>query len=68
MSRRAGTERAHARQPLRTAPGPARLEHAHRRLDDDVSATYGFPADIPDKETLAHLLALNLERSSGAGE
>ena len=47
---------------------PAWLEHAHRRLDDSVAAAYGLPADLPDEEILARLLALNLERSNGAGE
>jgi hypothetical protein len=47
---------------------PAWLAHAHRRLDEAVSAAYGLPADLPDDEILARLLALNLERSSGARE
>jgi hypothetical protein len=47
---------------------PAWLEHAHRRLDEAVAAAYGLPADLPDEEILARLLALNLERSSGARE
>lgn len=47
---------------------PAWLGHAHRRLDEAVSAAYGFPADLADEEILARLLALNLGRASGAGE
>ncbi|MFL6336513.1 MAG: class I SAM-dependent DNA methyltransferase [Pyrinomonadaceae bacterium] len=47
---------------------PAWLEHAHRRLDEAVTAAYDLPSDLDDEETLARLLALNLERSSGAGE
>ena len=47
---------------------PAWLGHAHRRLDESVAAAYGLPADLPDEEILARLLALNLERSDGAGE
>ena len=41
---------------------PAWLEHAHRRLDEAVSAAYDFPADLDDGEILARLLALNLAR------
>jgi hypothetical protein len=44
---------------------PAWLEHAHRRLDEAVSAAYGWPHTISDEEILARLLALNLERSRG---
>jgi hypothetical protein len=29
-----------------------------------VAAAYGWPADTPDKEALARLLALNLERAA----
>jgi type II restriction/modification system DNA methylase subunit YeeA len=45
---------------------PGWLEHAHRRLDEAVSAAYGFPHALADEETLARLLSLNLERSHGA--
>jgi type II restriction/modification system DNA methylase subunit YeeA len=41
---------------------PAWLEHAHGRLDEAVSAAYGWPPSLSDEETLARLLALNLER------
>jgi hypothetical protein len=36
---------------------------AHKRLDEAVSAAYGWPADLSDDELLARLLALNLQRS-----
>jgi len=42
---------------------PAWLVKAHARLDEAVAAAYGWPADLPDQEVLAHLLALNRERS-----
>jgi hypothetical protein len=42
---------------------PAWLDLAHRKLDAAVFAAYGWPADIPDEDLLARLLALNLERS-----
>ena len=41
---------------------PTWLAHAHAELDRAVSAAYGWPADLPDEEVLARLLALNLER------
>jgi len=43
---------------------PAWLEHAHATLDEAVFAAYGWPADLPDEEVLARLLALNLEREA----
>ena len=41
---------------------PAWLANAHADLDRTVLAAYGWPADLPDDEVLARLLALNLER------
>lgn len=43
---------------------PAWLDHGHRALDEAVAAAYGWPADLPDDEILARLLALNLERAA----
>ena len=42
---------------------PAWLARAHRQLDEAVFAAYGWPPDLSDEETLARLLALNLERT-----
>ena len=42
---------------------PAWLDTAHQELDEAVYAAYGWPPDLPDAETLARLLALNLERA-----
>ena len=42
---------------------PAWLARAHRQLDEAVFAAYGWPPDLSDAETLARLLALNLERA-----
>ena len=42
---------------------PAWLDTAHRRLDEAVCAAYGWPPNLSDAETLARLLALNLERA-----
>jgi len=41
---------------------PSWLANAHDNLDRDVLDAYGWPADLPDDEVLARLLALNLER------
>jgi len=43
---------------------PAWLANAHRRLDEAVFASYGWPADRSDDDLLAKLLALNLEREA----
>lgn len=42
---------------------PEWLARAHARLDEAVAAAYGWPVDLSDQETLARLLALNLERA-----
>ncbi|HEY5436151.1 MAG TPA: type IIL restriction-modification enzyme MmeI, partial [Candidatus Limnocylindrales bacterium] len=39
---------------------PTWLAHAHAALDAAVFTAYGWPADLPDDEILARLLALNL--------
>jgi len=43
---------------------PTRLANAHVTLDAAVLDAYGWPADLPDAEILARLLALNLERAA----
>jgi type II restriction/modification system DNA methylase subunit YeeA len=45
---------------------PAWLAAAHRKLDEAVFAAYGWPADLPDDDLLARLLALNLSRAGTA--
>ena len=45
---------------------PAWLDAAHKALDEEVAAAYGWAdhtADMPDEEILKRLLALNLERA-----
>jgi hypothetical protein len=42
---------------------PAWLINAHAALDDAVAAAYGWPADLPDGEILARLLALGNSRA-----
>jgi type II restriction/modification system DNA methylase subunit YeeA len=42
---------------------PQWLVDAHRDLDAAVAAAYGWPADIPEEDALAKLLALNLARA-----
>lgn len=44
---------------------PARLEHAHRKLDAAVCAAYGWPDGMDDQEILARLLELNRVRAGG---
>lgn len=43
---------------------PQWLVDVHRALDEAVAAAYGWPADLPDEEVLARLLALNQERAA----
>ncbi len=46
---------------------PAWLDNAHKTLDAAVAKAYGWPdytPDMPDKEILRRLLALNLERAA----
>jgi hypothetical protein len=42
---------------------PTWLDLAHQKLDAAVFAAYGWPANLPDDDLLAALLALNLERA-----
>jgi len=37
--------------------------NAHRTLDEDVFAAYGWPSNLSKDEILARLLALNHERA-----
>ncbi|MGE0418089.1 MAG: class I SAM-dependent DNA methyltransferase [Acetobacteraceae bacterium] len=39
------------------------LKELHDRLDQAVAAAYGWPADLPDGEILARLVALNRQRA-----
>jgi hypothetical protein len=43
---------------------PTWLMNAHTDLNDAVFAAYGWPSDLSRDETLARLLALNLERAA----
>ena len=43
---------------------PAWFRLAAGRPDAAVFAAYGWPADVEDREILARLLALNLEREA----
>ena len=44
---------------------PAWLAACHAKLDAAVAAAYGWPADLPEEDILARLLALNLARAAG---
>jgi len=46
----------------RGTPAGTWLDNLHRTLDEAVAAAYGWPADLPDDEVLARLLALNHAR------
>lgn len=46
----------------RGKPESSWLDSLHRTLDKAVAAAYGWPADLPDDEVLARLLALNHAR------
>jgi type II restriction/modification system DNA methylase subunit YeeA len=46
---------------------PTWLDLAHRKLDQAVLDSYGWPYDLSDEEILARLLALNLERATTQG-
>ena len=39
------------------------LKELHERLDAAVAEAYGWPADLPEEEVLARLVALNKERA-----
>jgi type II restriction/modification system DNA methylase subunit YeeA len=41
---------------------PTWLDNAHRRLDEAVFAAYGWPTSLSNRDILARLLALNLQR------
>ena len=43
---------------------PTWLRLAHERLDEAVSTSYGWPADLTDGEVVARLLELNLEQEA----
>jgi type II restriction/modification system DNA methylase subunit YeeA len=47
----------------RGTPAGAWLDNLHRTLDEAVAAAYGWPADLPESEILARLLALNHARA-----
>ena len=40
------------------------LKELHDRIDAKVAEAYGWPADLPDEEVLAQLVALNAERAA----
>lgn len=48
----------------RGTPAGAWLDGLHRALDEAVAAAYGWPANLPDGDVLARLLALNHARAA----
>ena len=53
--------KAHAHQSIQR---PSHLTNlAHKKLDADVFAAYGWPGDLSDELILEELLGLNVERA-----
>ena len=48
----------------RGTPAGAWLDNLHRALDEAVATAYEWPAELPDDEVLARLLALNQRRAA----
>lgn len=56
---RAGAALSDAESDIRRRGLVSLLNELHERLDDAVSAAYGWPARLPEQDTLARLVALN---------
>jgi len=59
---RAGGPLTPAERDLHDAGHVSILRMLHDRLDAAVAAAYGWPADLPDAEIVARVVALNAER------
>lgn len=59
---RAGTPLSAAEKDLHDAGQVSILRALHDRLDVAVAAAYGWPADLPDAELVARMVALNAAR------
>lgn len=59
---RAGTPLTPAERDVHDAGQVSILRALHDRLDEAVAAAYGWPADLPDAEIVARVVALNAER------
>ena len=59
---RAGTPLSPADRDIHDAGQVTILRELHDRLDTAVAAAYGWPADLPDADTIARIVALNAER------
>ncbi len=59
---RAGTPLTQAERDIHDAGQVSILRDLHDRLDAAVATAYGWPADLPEHDILARLVALNAER------
>lgn len=59
---RAGSPLSAAERDIHDAGQLSILRMLHDRLDEAVAAAYGWPADLPDAEIVARVVALNAER------
>ena len=59
---RAGTPLSPAERDIHDAGQVTILRELHDRLDAAVAAAYGWPADLPDSDIVARIVALNAER------
>jgi hypothetical protein len=59
---RSGAVLTDAERDVHDAGQVSILRHLHDRLDEAVSAAYGWPADLPAVEVVARIVALNAER------
>ena len=61
---KAGTPLTPAEKDIHDAGQVSILRALHDRLDVAVAAAYGWPADLPDAEVVARVVALNAERAA----
>jgi len=61
---RAGTPLTPAERDTHDAGQVSILRTLHDRLDAAVAAAYGWPADLPDADIVARVVALNAERAA----
>ncbi|HJS84273.1 MAG TPA: DNA methyltransferase, partial [Acetobacteraceae bacterium] len=59
---RAGRDLTPQERDIHDAGQVSILRTLHDRLDEEVAAAYGWPADLTDADILARLVALNAER------
>jgi hypothetical protein len=65
---RAGAPLSAAERDIHDAGQVSILRALHDRLDAAVAAAYGWPADLPDAEVVARVVALNAARAAEEAE